>query len=122
MFTKGQTVNLIQNWDSKGTVSVTPAIVYSCGKKQMVLTHAVTGEELGRTFLPAREQYSKALVVPSADDAQAIALDLATRIRVEFIAYETKKIETATGSAEYWNNRRAILEQVLASEPLVIER
>jgi hypothetical protein len=51
-FTKGQEVTYISDWDRKGTVTYRHAVVYSCGKKQMVLTDAETGEEMGRHFDP----------------------------------------------------------------------
>jgi hypothetical protein len=52
-FTKGQEVTYISDWDRKGTVTFRHAVVYSCGAKQMVLTDAETGEEMGRHFRPA---------------------------------------------------------------------
>jgi hypothetical protein len=52
-FTKGDRVTLLIDWDLKGTVVFYDAIVHSCGKVQMVLTDAHTGEELGRHFQPA---------------------------------------------------------------------
>lgn len=51
-FTKGQEVTYIASWDDKGSVFYRHAVVYSCGKKQMVLTDAVTGAEMGRNFKP----------------------------------------------------------------------
>lgn len=51
-FTKGQEVTFIADWDRKGTVTFRHAVVYSCGVKQMVLTDAETGEEMGRHFRP----------------------------------------------------------------------
>lgn len=52
-FKKGQEVTYIADWDRKGTVTFRHAVVYSCGVKQMVLTDAETGEEMGRHFRPA---------------------------------------------------------------------
>lgn len=52
-FKKAQEVTYISDWDRKGTVTFRHAVVYSCGMKQMVLTDAVTGEEMGRHFNPA---------------------------------------------------------------------
>ena len=51
-FKKGQEVTYIQNWDSNGTFTYTHAVVYSCGQKQMVLTDAGNGREMGRRFKP----------------------------------------------------------------------
>lgn len=122
MFSKGQKVNLVRNWNSKGEVSITPAIVYSCGKKRMILSHAETGVELGRNFRPQREGWSGELVLTADEDAQAVAMEMAVSIREEFINYETKTIAEATGSAEYWNNRRAILNRVIATPATVTAR
>lgn len=52
MFKKGQEVTYITNYDRKGTFCYQQAIVYSCGKKRMVLTDEATGEEMGRNFKP----------------------------------------------------------------------
>lgn len=53
-FKKGDIVTLIADWDRKGTVTFRHAVVYSCGKKRMVLTCAKTGEEIGRNFRPEK--------------------------------------------------------------------
>lgn len=120
-FTKGQRVNFVQNWDSKGTVSVTPAIVYSCGKKQMVLTHAETGVELGRQFRPQREGWHNEWTLTADEDANAFAMEQAIRIRNEFIAHETKMIAESNGS-EYWQKRQIVLNEVIATEAKVTAR
>ena len=52
VFTKGQAVTYIVNFDDKGLFVFRQAVVYSCGKKQMVLTDAATGEEMGRHYRP----------------------------------------------------------------------
>lgn len=52
-FKKGQEVTYIADWDRKGTYMYQHAIVYSCGKKQMVLTDAETGREMGRNYNPS---------------------------------------------------------------------
>jgi hypothetical protein len=51
-FAKGAEVTLFNGYDSKGTIIYNHAVVYSCGAKQMVLTDAATGNELGRHFAP----------------------------------------------------------------------
>lgn len=102
MFTKGQRVNLIRNWDGKGTFFVTSAVVYSCGKKKMVLTNEKTGEELGRNFLPSRFQYNFALVVDVSEDANAVAAEQAALfIEYEIARYERILSNPAVGSAAY---------------------
>jgi hypothetical protein len=52
VFKKGDKVTYIADWDRKGTVYFQQAVVYSCGKKQMVLTDEKTGNEMGRHFKP----------------------------------------------------------------------
>ena len=51
-FVKGQEVTYISSWDGKGTFRFTHGIVYSAGQKQMILTDAVSGEEMGRNYRP----------------------------------------------------------------------
>jgi len=86
MFRKGQTVHLVRDWDRCGTVQITKAQVYSCGKKQMILTDAATGEELGRHFYPRREQaafgFCGAFILEDAPAAEieAVAMQLATDV------------------------------------------
>lgn len=53
-FKKGDLVTYIDDWDRKGSTYYRHAVVYSCGKKQMVLTDAETGVEMGRNFRPER--------------------------------------------------------------------
>lgn len=90
-FKKGEAVTLVRNWNSKGEFAVTAAIVYSCGAKQMVLTDAETGYELGRNFLPTEKQYSRALVLKAGVDAQAVALECAKKFIADEIAeYERR--------------------------------
>lgn len=123
-FTKGQRVTLINSWNGKDIYSVTPAIVHSCGTKQMVLTHAETGEELGRHFRPVRQGWSDEIVLNVDEDAKAIALELAKAMREKFISDETATIAKYDNgdSAEYWNKRRAILAEIEAREASIIER
>lgn len=121
MFKKSQNVNLVKSWDDKGTVSITPAIVYSCGKKQMVLTHAVTGEELGRNFKPMREGWAGELVLTIEENAETVAMEMAIVIREKFIANETKMIANGNGS-EYWAKRQVALDKVIAGSASVIKK
>jgi hypothetical protein len=78
-FTKGQPVTVFQQYDGKGTVSVTDLFVYSCGKKQMVLVDAAGAKFEGRLFRPQEEQWGRHnYVKPRMDrqDATAFALEL----------------------------------------------
>jgi hypothetical protein len=100
-FTKGDAVYLLQNWDHRGVVSITPAIVYACGKKRLVLTHAVTGEELGRHFLPTSAQHCFGLVIPETDRAavEATALRLAADILIHEREQIARRLACGGGAA-----------------------
>lgn len=76
MFTKGQLVTLLQNWDRQGTVRVVDLIVHSCGKKRMILVDDAGAQFEGRFFSPAKEQPGCGYVVSrlSKADADAAAL------------------------------------------------
>lgn len=81
-FNKGDLVTYIADWDRKGTVYFRHAVVYSCGKKQMVLTDAETGEEMGRHFAPVRGEDGACGTFPrmTDEDARAACLKAAERI------------------------------------------
>jgi hypothetical protein len=78
-FKKGQAVTLFSSWDDKGTIYYRQAVVYSCGQKQMVLTDALTGKEIGRNFRPVVASGAALGTRPrmTDDDAAALCLDLA---------------------------------------------
>ena len=78
-FTKGDKVTLFGDWDRRGTVWYTQAIVYSCGGKQMVLTNVASGKELGAHFSPAKVQ-PRIVPAMSNDEATAYGLELAAGI------------------------------------------
>lgn len=86
MFTKGQKVTYISNWDNKGTVKITNLVVASCGKKQMILVDEAGVKFQGANFRPQSEQYSHGVVFPrlTTEEAEASALEIAAKI----IAYE----------------------------------
>lgn len=121
-FRKGDRVYLLQNWDRNGTVSVTEAIVYACGKKQMILTHAATGEELGRNFLPGEKQYNHDRVMARTvrADAEAVALEIAAEILVDEREAHAKRLEMWGDNQVY----RKTIEECIAAlhEPRVIWR
>jgi len=91
MFTKGQEVTLLQNWDGKGTVRIIDLTVNSCGKKQMILVDAAGAKFQGRNFYPTEAQPGPDRVVArlSHDDAVAAALVLGA----EIVAEERARIE-----------------------------
>ena len=72
-FKKGELVTHISDWDGNGTVYFYQAVVHSCGKKQMVLTHATTGEEMGRHFAPVAGDQTRGGTFAHMTDEQAKA-------------------------------------------------
>lgn len=82
VFTKNQDVTLLQNWDHKGTVRIVDLVVYSCGRKQMVLVNAAGEKFEGRFFQPVEDQIMFSRVVPrlSPADAQAAARELGAAV------------------------------------------
>ena len=116
-FTKGQAVTHIALWNGKGTFTVRHAIVHSCGMKQMVLTDAVTNEDMGRHFLPIDSSKSEDMhaqtcgTFPRMTDAEA--LDVARRLSAEYVAeqrvYFSKSIEQHGDRAVYkWSTQKQI--------------
>lgn len=78
-FKKGQRVVHFGSWDDKGTVYFRQAIVYSCGKKQMILHCEVKGDEIGRHFDPIAAEGVDFGTRPAMTDeeAEALAMELA---------------------------------------------
>ena len=85
-FTKGQNVTHITNWDHNGTFVFRQALVYSCGKKQMILTDLLTGEEIGRHFNPEIGA-ANTFPVMTTEEATEKSLQMAT----EFLETETAR-------------------------------
>lgn len=104
-FNKGDEVTYINDWDRKGTVSFRHAVVYSCGKKQMVLTDAETGEEIGRHFRPERAEIGDAGTFARMTDAEATAaaLALADNIIVRETAHFERCLQNETAGEGYKN-------------------
>ncbi len=89
-FKKGDLVTRIASWDDKGTFYFIHAVVYSCGKKQMVLTDADNGNEMGRHFSPAlgemsARKYGGGNTFPrmTNEEAEAACIELAGRLVTE---------------------------------------
>ena len=77
-FNKGDRVTLVQLWSrTTGAFYSREAVVYSCGAKQMVLTDAETGVEIGRNFRPEPEQYGDGIVIKTPGIAAAREMALA---------------------------------------------
>lgn len=88
-FKKGEMVTHFGDWDRKGTVYFRQAVVYSCGKKEMILTDKTTGEELGRFFKPVEATGNElgTRKVMSDDDAKSLGLDLAIEVIKKEVAH-----------------------------------
>ena len=99
MFSKGQQVTYFVNYDRKGTVQIRDLVVYSCGKKQMVLCDENGVKFQGASFLPTVAQYSMCEVHPSMTEeaATAYALELGAKI----VASELASMEAAIISYGY---------------------
>lgn len=113
-FNKGDEVTYINDWDRKGTTFFRHAIVYSCGKKQMVLTDAETGEEIGRHFTPARAEIGGAGTFARMTDAEAIsaALILAGNIIASQTAHLERCLQNDAAGEGYKNSIRKDLAQL----------
>jgi len=120
-FKKGDAVTFIQDWNRKGAATYRHAVVYSCGKKQMVLTDAATGEEMGRHFAPKLgDDFGGTF--PRMTDAEAAAAALKVGERV--IAREKAHFEhclTRDASEGYLAAIRKDLAEIEAATPQGIE-
>lgn len=107
-FNKGDEVTYINDWDRKGTAYFRHAIVYSCGKKQMILTDAETGEEIGRRFTPARAEIGRAGTFARMSDAEATAaaLALAENILIAQTAHFERCLQNRAAGEGYRNSIR----------------
>lgn len=111
-FKKGDLVTRIIDWDHKGTVVYCHAVVYSCGNKQMVLTCAETGEELGRNFAPTMGTPERGGVFPRMTDeaAMEMGLAMATRVAADLTARLTASLNGNHGAAYEAEVRKALAE------------
>lgn len=102
-FKKGDLVTYLNDWDRKGTVTFRHAIVHSCGAKQMVLTDAKTGEEMGRHFAPELGTIGKPGTFPrmTTEEAQAAGLELANTILANERAHFTRCLNNPNTSEQY---------------------
>ena len=117
-FNKGDAVTFISDWDRKGSTFFRHAIVYSCGKKQMVLTDAETGEEMGRHFKPVRAEIGNAGTFARMTDAEATAaaVALAENIIVSETAQCERCLQSDTAGEGYKNAIRIHLAALHAPD------
>jgi len=92
-FSKNDQVTYITNWDRKGTFMFQHAVVYSCGNKQMVLTDAINGKEMGRHYSPEIGEAEGTFPRMTDDEAIAHCLKHAEVFIPQHIAYYERLIE-----------------------------
>lgn len=109
-FTKGQAVTIIRKWSKDCTAYAVKAVVYSCGTKQMVLTCATTGAELGRNFKPAAEQLGRGVVINGHDAADIEVAALA--VSQANIDWELAHYERITTNAAFPTQSSAYREAI----------
>lgn len=115
IFKKGDAVVYVSNWDRKGSIRVRPCVVHSCGQKQMVLHDPVTGEEVGRHFLPGVEQMDLCLVVHADDYSEALALAQAEKIKAAETARFNRCLAQTDTSEGYSKAIRRLYDAMLAT-------
>lgn len=110
-FKKGQAVTYITNYNRKGLFVFRQAIVHSCGKVQMVLTDAKTGQEMGRHFKP-QVGNEHGGTFPAITDAEAIAKceELAAAFLIDIAAHYRRLSETGAENGEGY--ARAMLKNL----------
>ena len=115
-FNKGDEVTYISDWDRRGTALFRHAIVYSCGKKQMVLTDAETGEEMGRHFRPERAEIGRGGTFARLTDAEATAaaLALAENILIDQTAHYERCLQNDAAGEGYKSSIRKSLAELHA--------
>jgi len=119
MFKKGEKVSYISDWDRKGTVVTREAIVYSCGKKQMILTCAISGKEIGRNFKPqvAEAGETGTYKLLEGDALQAAAMLVAEKVLEKERAHFARCLAIGAG-ANYDDGIRKQLAQLHDAEVL----
>jgi hypothetical protein len=98
-FRKGQLVTFLQDWDRKGSVKVYDLVVYSAGKKQMILVDETGQKFAGANFRPTFLQYgyvgaeNEVHLRLTPEQADAAALDLGARVVAIETANKLRAIE-----------------------------
>lgn len=108
-YRKGFKGYFVKNWDSKGTVSITPITITACGEKRMTLVNSETGQLMGRNFNPGRDQngiggLGLGLVITDSsecDKVEEIAIDLAGKIIAQERAGYARCLANNSASAGY---------------------
>lgn len=110
-FKKGDRVTYIANYNRKGLFVFRQAVVHSCGKVQMVLTDAKTGEEMGRHFKP-QVGNEHGGTFPAMTDAEAVAK--CEELAAAFLVNESAKLRrlSETGAENGEGYARAMLKNL----------
>jgi hypothetical protein len=118
---KGQAVWRVVIWSASGLAAFVPAVVYSCGAKQMVLA-SPEGVKFGRRLYKPefgpQGAWKEHVLLCGREEAEAFALKLSA----EYLAQERARLEAliAAGSVslKYWGEKLASL----LPEPAAVEK
>jgi hypothetical protein len=123
-FKKSEPVTFIASWDDKGTFYYRHAVVYSCGKKEMILTDAATGEEMGRRFRPVvginEDGFAGCVRRLTDAEAEAACLKLAARFVADRRALYTELADSTKHGRGYADAMKRNLAEL--HEPQAIKR
>lgn len=108
-FSKGEEVTFFQNWDRRGAVYFRHCVVYSCGAKRMVLTDAISGEEVGRNFQPVRAKSPQQGTYPRMTDEEATAQAL--KIAEVLLVEERQHLTRCLGNMEASQGYRNVIQK-----------
>jgi len=109
-FKKNELVTYIADWDRKGTVTFRHAVVYSCGKRQMVLTDAETGVEMGRNFAPVVGELTGTFPRMTDEEARSACLVAGAAITEKEAADINLRIERSTSESYSEAMRKGLVE------------
>lgn len=130
-FKKGQLVTVIGSWDNKGTVYYRHAVVYSCGKKQMILTDAVTGEEFGGIFRNPKvgsldtvtsHNWNGVFLRMTDAEAEAACLIAGERVLIKMREHYANCISRESGSVHYVRAIQKDLDELDVCKPRAMKR
>ena len=126
MFTKGQIVTYITEWNDGKDFAYTIAEVVSCGKKQMALKCVESGNMMGRHYSPTGidtwVRDGMTLAGTYADMTEAEVIDLcnsksAARKDEEMEALANRRVD----ENDYWAPLNAALQVRLEASPKAIK-
>lgn len=113
-FTKGELIYYINAWDNTGTFTYRLCRVDSCGKVQMKLADADTGEFLGNNFNPMMKK------VKLGDDVETATLEAAKQYLLNEIASIKHAIKVGienNAHPKYLEHKKIKLAELENAEP-----